>query len=750
MVCDYEYKDDENKIVVDCSDCIHGSSVADYEQCMQRVIDMIMEAKAVESVIFRSEREYEYPYEQTKLLSEIAEKIKWILREGGLKKMESIDAPRCQKFFQEKYSEIQSLATDILRKDPIGGYLQLRRKIRHLRVQIEDDGNDACKKIYLDKILIPMKEELEKTEMIDRVKDDLSGYHPGEREIYRNMFHPSVRPNFMRTKYMNQPPEGGEIIDHYGTKNIDVEIYNLPDEVVPVYHATPPEFKLDKDEYTILDAARRYISEHRPEASEFAEREKTRDVFSSISRDLITDLADKRNVQLDSEKIELLTSILTRYTAGFGILEVLLFDENIQDIYINAPIGKKPVFITHSEYGECRTNLIPTQDDAEAWATRFRLMSGRPLDEANPVLDTSVEVPGGNARVTIITETLSPNGLAFALRRHRKDPWTYPLYLKPDINYFTPLFAGFMSFLIDGGRSFLIGGGRGSGKSSLLGSTLLEMMKKWRILTCEDTLELPVERMRELGYDIGRLKSRSVITQVETELPAPEAIRTALRLGDSALIIGEVRSKEAQALYEAMRIGALAKTVAGTIHGESAYGLFDRVVNDLDVPPTSFKATDIIVICNRIKSAGSLSEKRRVTQVTEVRKHWTDNPRKEDGFVNLMEYSAEEDKLKPTNTLLNGESEILNKISSQVAEWSGRWDRVWENIQLRGKVKKAITDYALETDNPWILEAPFVTKSNSRFRLIMEDIREEYGSIPSDKAYDRWEKWLKKQIKEKE
>ncbi|MFP4046034.1 MAG: ATPase, T2SS/T4P/T4SS family [Candidatus Aenigmatarchaeota archaeon] len=749
MVCDYEYNDDENKIVVDCSDCIYGSSVADYEQCMQRTIDMIMEVKAVESIVFRSEREYEYPYEQTKLLSEIAQTIEWILREGGLKKIESMDVPQCRDFLQSKYSEIQRLATNILRKDPIGGYLQLRRKIRHLNVQIKNGEEDnTCQKIYLNKILIPMKEELEKTEMIDHVKENLSGYHPGDRKIYRDMFHPSVRPNFMRTKYMNQPPEGGEIVDHYETENIDVEIYDLPDETVPIYHVTPPEFELDKEEYTILDAARRYISEHRPEASEFAEREKTRRVFSSISRDLITDLADKRNVNLDSETRELLTSVLTRYTAGFGILEVLLFDENIQDIYINAPIGKKPIFINHAKYGECKTNLIPTQDDAEAWATRFRLMSGRPLDEANPVLDTSVEVPGGNARVTIITRTLSPNGLAFALRRHRKDPWTYPLYLKPDINYFTPLFAGFMGFLLDGGRSFLIGGGRGSGKSSLLGATLLEMMKKWRVLTCEDTLELPVERMRELGYDIGRLKSRSVITQVETELPAPEAIRTALRLGDSALIIGEVRSKEAQALYEAMRIGAMAKTVAGTIHGESAYGLFDRVVNDLDVPPTSFKATDIVIICNRIKSAGGLSEKRRVTQVTEVRKHWSENPRKEDGFVNLMEYSAKDDELKPTDTLLNGESEILNKISSQVQEWSGRWDRVWDNIQLRGRVKKAIKDYALKTGNDWMMEAPFVTKSNSRFRLIMEDLRKEYGTIPSDKAFDEWEEWLKKQIKE--
>ena len=124
----------------------------------------------------------------------------------------------------------------------------------------------------------------------------------------------------------------------------------------------------------------------------------------------------------------------------------------------------------------------------------------------------------------------------------------------------------------------------------------------------------------------------------ETEMPADEALRTALRLGDSALIVGEVRSLEAKALYEAMRIGALSNVVAGTIHGESAYGVFDRVVNDLGVPKTSFKATDIIPICKSLRSADGLHRFRRMTEITEVRKKWEKNPDREGGFVNLMEY----------------------------------------------------------------------------------------------------------------
>src|SRR3989338_2982406 len=158
------------------------------------------------------------------------------------------------------------------------------------------------------------------------------------------------------------------------------------------------------------------------------------------------------------------------------------------------------------------------------------------------------------------------------------------------------------------------------------------MLPKVRQIVIEDTLELPVNQLRDLAYNIESMKSRSVITRVETEMSADEALRTALRLGDSSLIIGEIRSLEAKVLWEAMRIGALSNVVAGTIHGESAYGVYDRVVNDLGVPNTSFKATDIVVICRRVLSADGLHTFRRIVGVTEVRKHWDTNPLKEGGF----------------------------------------------------------------------------------------------------------------------
>jgi hypothetical protein len=262
-----------------------------------------------------------------------------------------------------------------------------------------------------------------------------------------------------------------------------------------------------------------------------------------------------------------------------------------------------------------------------------------------------------------------------------------------------------------------------------------------------NTLELPIEQLRSFGYNIERLKSRSVITRVELELPAEEVVRTALRLGDSCLFIGEIRSREAKALFEAMRIGAMANVVAGTIHGESAYGIFDRIVNDLGVPPTSFKATDLVVVCNKLKTTDGLRTFRRITEVTEVRKHWKRDPADEGGFVNLMEYRSDEDTLKPTDTLLNGESNILNQIAERVPGWAGRWELVWDNIQLRAKILDTVVEIAQKVNNPDLLEAETTIKVNEMFHEIAEKSRKEIGTVDTKRVYEEWLDWFKKYAK---
>ncbi len=728
---------------INCEGFHFEPSIEDSEIVMSAVIDKILEVRDVYSISLVSNREYEYTRDQTKMLVEIANTFEYLNNKISSSNFENI----CKQCMPSRMQELQKIINGRLKRDPIGAYVRTKRLARRVRANMDDPEHGECYDDYYENAISPILKSMKKTKIIKQAADYIPGYRIGDRGPYREIFHPSVRPNFMLTRYVTLPPENGEPINRYEVGNIDVEVFKVPDEIRNVYYAVPPEFKLSEDKYAILDQARNLMAEHRPREEEFANLDRMREIFFNIGRDLIRDVANSMNVKLSTEEVDELGEILTRYTAGLGVLEILLADEKVQDIYINSPIGSQPIYIFHSDYEDCETNIIPTPEDAEIWATRFRISSGRPLDEANPVLDTELSVPGGRARVAVITRSLSPEGLGYALRRHRDKPWTYPLFIKNKM--INPLAAGLMSFLVDGSRTMLIAGTRSSGKSSFLGATLAEIMKRFRIITVEDTLELPVSALRELGYNIERLKSRSIITNVETELPADEAIRTALRLGDSALIIGEVRSTEAKALYEAMRVGALANVVAGTIHGDSPYGVFDRVVNDLEVPPTSFKATDIIAVANRLKSPDGLHSFRRMLSITEVRKHWKEDPEEEGGFVPLMKYSAKKDTLVPTQTLLSGESTILNEIASNVREWAGNWDAVWENIQLRAKIKETLVRYADKQDIPEIMEVEFSTRSNDMFHTISENVNKEIGHSDSEEIYDRWLEWFKKNAKKK-
>jgi len=724
-------------------------SIEDDPFVMASTIEKLVEVIGVSKIIFYQKRDYEYDFDQVQILNEIAVLFTQLTRQKEIFGYEALKFGNFLKDLDKRYADMQKIVFQLLKSDPIGAYVELKRTLRLEKIKLgeyieEQDLEGERKYISLLNYLFQL---LEKTKIINLARPYLPGYEIGDRSIYRKIFRPSIKPDFMYTKLMASYPVDGNEIASYDIGETEVSIFSLPDTVHTLYHIIPPEFKLSEEHYEILDTARRIMAEHKPDKEEFTDPDRMRQVFFNVGKDLIDELANYRNIKMTDEQLNELTSILVRYTIGFGLIEVLLRDEKIQDVTINSPMGKAPMFIVHADFDNCKTNVIATRTEAESWATKLRLLSGRPLDEANPILDTEISFPGARARVGAITGPLNPTGYAFAFRRHRDRPWTLPLFMK--LKMIDPLGAGLMSFIVDGSRTILVAGTRSAGKTSLLASLMVELMRSVRIITIEDTLELPVSPLINLGYNIQQMKVASALTRGTSEVPADEGIRTTLRLGDSALFVGEVRSTEARALYEAMRVGALANVVAGTIHGDSPYGVYDRVVNDLQVPKTSFKATDIIMVANPIRSADGLHRWRRVTSITEVRKHWEQDPLAEHGFSDLMKYEPKSDILVPSDDMVHGESDILKAIAGNVKEWAGNWDAVWDNIQLRANIKKAIVDISDKSKDPEVLEADFVILANDQFHRISDKIRTEVGALDSKRIFFEWNEWLKTSVKKR-
>ncbi|MBT4175014.1 type II/IV secretion system ATPase subunit [archaeon] len=726
-------------------------SIEDNPLVMMDVIDRLVENPSTSRVTFFQRRNFNYSYEQTQMLMQIAKIYSYFIKNKKVLSLNNFGSQNDpQELLAQRFETLRYLLYTLLKTDPLAAYVELKRVMRTEHINLKNAKDPLKKESFTTYLAMLNKifDELDKTNLVNAAREYLSGYTKENREIYKLIFRPAVTPDFMFSKIQASPPLDGKQLAVYKTgKNTDVNIYETTTDIKNLYHITPPEFKLSEDKYELIDLAKSVLSEHKPREEDFLDPEKMRETFTNIGTDLIRDLADQRGLQYSPEEILELAEILVRHTVGFGVVELILQDEEVQDLTINSPMGEVPIFVLHSDFQECVSNITPSKDDFESWATKFRLLSGRPLDEANPILDTEIELPGSRNRVSIITKPLNPFGYGLSFRRHRDIPWTLPLFIKNGM--VSSLGAGLLSFLIDGSRSILVAGTRSSGKTSFLGSLLLEIMRRYRILTIEDTLEIPTSALRKLGYNIQPLKVRAALVKGGSEVPADEGIRTSLRLGDSALIVGEVRSGEAVALYEAMRIGASANVVAGTIHGDSPYGIFDRVVNDLGVPKTSFKATDIIAMCNPIRSAGGMKRVRRCLSITEVRKDWEDDPVREGGFVDLMKYNAKTDLLEPTSDLINGESEVLKSIGANVKEWVGNWDAIWENVLMRARTKKLLVEYSDKAKLPNILEAEFVVMSNDMFHRISEKVQLEVGAQDPHLIVERWEEWLKESLRNK-
>ncbi len=733
---------------INCEGYNRTPSLEDDPVIMSKTVDILGETGTVTKIVFSQKREYEYDYTTAQLLLEISKLYNQLVKQKIISYY-GISGKGMGAESARSYSELQRIVFQLLKSDPLAAYVETKRVLRNekIRVQKIADKNFLAETEKYISVLNYILSLLEKTKIVSMTRAELVGYKVGDRTPYSKIMNSTIRPDFMFTKLMASYPEDAEEIGAYSMENTEVTLFSLPDSVQNLYHIIPPEFKLTEEKYEILDTARKIMAEHKPKKEEFVDPERMRDVFYKVGHDLIEEICDYKNIKLRAKELDELTNVLVRYTVGFGLIELLLQDKKVQDITINSPMGQTPIFLIHEEFGDCKTNIIPTVPEAESWASKLRMISGRPLDEANPILDTELTIPGARARIAVISPPLNPTGLAYAFRRHRDRPWTLPLFIKQKM--INPLAAGVISFVIDGSRSMLVAGTRSAGKSSFLGSLLVEIMRKYRIITIEDTLELPVGPLRHMGYNIQQMKVASSMTKGTTEVSAEEGIRTTLRMGDSALFIGEVRSTEAKALYEAMRIGASANVVAGTIHADSPYGVYDRVVNDLGVPKTSFKATDLAIIANPIRSADGLHRSRRITQITEVRKHWETDPLLEKGFVDLMKYDSKTDQLEPSADLLNGDSDLLKAIAGNVKDWAGNWDAVWDNILLRAKIKETIVTASDAAKMPELLEAEFVILCNDEFHKISDKVKEEVGNLDSKRIFFEWNEWLKRSIKKK-
>ena len=544
-----------------------------------------------------------------------------------------------------------------------------------------------------------------------------------------------IRPGFSQSWVTPAPPDDSERILEYMVGDSSVAVFRLPNETELLYHLVPFEYSLPAEHIRLIDDARQRMLETVPLLRQFRRPEQARSYVSREGARIISQLAQENNIQLGASRaLQLaysrkLANVLARYTAGLGITEHLLLDPHVQDVYMDAPAHLNPVYVTIGGLadararGRCRTNVSLGAGDAESLLSRFRFESGRPFSEARPYLET--DLSGYSTRVTVIGKPLSPEGVAIALRRHSTDPWTLPRLVAS--KSLTPLAAGLLSFLIDGQSTVLVAGSRGAGKTSLVGALMLEFPRSQRILTIEDTLELPSEAMKALGYKLQTMQVRSSLGGMG-EMSADEALRLSLRLGESAIIMGEVRGQEARTLYEAMRAGTAGSSVLGTIHGNSARSVHERVVHDMGIPSRAFSATDIVVVAGLRRPFGAHKTVRRITEISEVVKD------RDGEFRELLAYDEAKDALIEKGDMAS--SERIRAIAQNFNITPGQ---AVDAIRLRAQIREEMVSFATAHNDESVLGARWVADANDALWGALEKHRTDFG-----RALEEWKEWFQK------
>ena len=405
------------------------------------------------------------------------------------------------------------------------------------------------------------------------------------------------------------------VLEKYRTNHSRIIIGDADDGEIE-YNIMPNEYTYSLSLSDLVNDTISYVrEEYRKDGGRFNTNDVRRSAeeFLIKNRDIIDD-AISGGCSFEYA-IRELCDVVVRYTIGLGIFELLLEDPRLEDIYIDAPCDKNRIYVTldnvsgYNTHMRCRTNLIASEREIRNLINTLMRDSGLPYCESSPVMETNM--CNNQARATIVGYPMSPNGDSVAIRKHSTTPWTLTKLIgNGTIDEHD---AGLISFLVDNRCTFLVCGARGAGKSSLLSAMLFEMPIEQRILTIEDTLELPGDVMRSMGY---KVQSMLIDERMNSDVSkrADEALRVSLRLGESAIILGEVRGDEARTLYQSMRAGRAGSSIMGTIHGDSAKGVYERVVHDIGIPAESFMATDFLIVMGTRRERGTNRQTRKIVE----------------------------------------------------------------------------------------------------------------------------------------
>lgn len=292
--------------------------------------------------------------------------------------------------------------------------------------------------------------------------------------------------------------------------------------------------------------------------------------------------------------------------AGFGPLQPLLDDPEVEEIWINSPTQ---VFCARSGITEL-TNISLSSQQVADLVEKMLKTSGRRLDLSTPFVDAAL--PDGSRLHVVIPDITSKhwavNIRKFVVRAHRLSDLVRKQSLSAQA-------AAFLDAAVRAGLNVLVSGATQAGKTTLLNCLSASIGSRERVITVEEIFELKIPQR-----DVVNMQCRQPNLEGIGEISLRRLVKEALRMRPDRIIVGEVREAEALDMLVALNAG-----LAGmcSVHANSAHDALAKIctlpllagenISREFVTPTVASCFDLVVHCARNNDG-----KRHISEILSV------------------------------------------------------------------------------------------------------------------------------------
>ena len=320
------------------------------------------------------------------------------------------------------------------------------------------------------------------------------------------------------------------------------------------------------------------------------------------------------------------------------VLEELLEDDTITEIMVNR---WDKIFIEKDGKIFPLDKTFSSPEKLDDVIQQMASRCNRVINTLQPIVDARLK---NGERINAVIAPVALDGPILTIRRFPNEPITMEKLLEMDS--LSNEAAEVLKVLIRAGYTILIGGGTGAGKTTFLNALSQYIPEDERVITIEDNAELQLQGLPNLV----RLECRQANIEKNQEISIGDLLKTCLRMRPSRIIVGEVRSREAAELLQAVNVGNDGSL--STIHANSCKDMISRLETmvllgiDLPVPVIRrqiLSGFDIFIHLGRMRD-----KSRKVMEICEI-------DRMCDGEILLNPLFERNQKLEKTGELIHRE-----------------------------------------------------------------------------------------------